>query len=99
MGWVQYEALSYGKTIVSTDISRSDAQTLNIDGKTGFHVPINDSKALAEKINVLLRDEKLYKEFCDNAVKISKQYNNPKIIEKYIKLFDKVLHTSKKKNK
>ena len=96
MGMVQYEALSYGKPIVSTDIPRSGAPTLNIEGKTGFHVPINDSKSLAEKINVLLRDEKLYKEFCNNAVKISKQYNNPKIIEMYISLFDKVLSSSKK---
>ncbi len=90
--------MSYEKPIVSTNIPRSEASTLNIE-KIEFYVPINDSKALAEKINVLLRDKNLCKEFCDNAVKISRQYNNPKIIEMYINLFDKVLSPSGKMNK
>lgn len=75
MGMVQYEALSYGKPVISTNIPRSGAPTLNKEGISGYHVNIDDPKALSEKINLIVRDEALYRKLCDGALILSKQYN------------------------
>lgn len=87
MGLVQYEALSVGKPIVSTNIPRSGAPTLNIEGRTGFRVPINEPRLMAESINKLVTDEVLYKQFCSNAIKQSLIYNSEKVVDEYIKTF------------
>lgn len=87
LGMVQYEALSYGKPIISTNIPRSGAPTLNVEGVSGFHVPIKDSDSLAEKINLVLENEDLYKSLCRGAVKLSEEYNDTKIIKKYVDFF------------
>lgn len=91
MGMVQFEALSYGKPIVSTNIPRSGAPTLNIEGITGFKVPVYDAKALAEKINLLLTDSVLYEKICKGAIDASLNYNNSKIIDKYMSAFNEIL--------
>jgi len=91
MGMVQFEAFSYGKPIISTNIPRSGAPTLNEDGVTGFRVPVYNAKALAEKINNLLQDDILYDKMCKNATEASLNYNDPKIIEKYIIAFKEIL--------
>ncbi len=91
MGMVQFEALSYGKPIVSTNIPRSGAPTLNEEGVTGFKVPVYDEKALAEKINFLLQDDILYEKMCNNATEVFLRYNDSKIIKKYISAFDEIL--------
>ncbi len=91
MGMVQFEALSYGKPIISTNIPRSGAPTLNIEGVTGFKVPVYDSKALSEKINCLLTDESLYEKLCEGAIETSIKYNDSKIINKYMDAFYEIL--------
>ncbi|MBR5934041.1 MAG: glycosyltransferase [Treponema sp.] len=91
MGLVQYEALSYGKPIVSTLIPRSGAPTLNIEGITGFKVPVYDAKALSEKINLVLSDKRLYGKLCDGAVETSLKYNDSDIINRYIDAFKTIL--------
>lgn len=91
MGMVQFEALSYGKPIISTNIPRSGAPTLNIEGVTGFKVPVYDSKSLAEKINTVVNDSELYEKLCKGAEQSFKEYNESKIIEKYITAFEEVL--------
>nr|WP_318660148.1 glycosyltransferase [uncultured Treponema sp.] len=91
MGLVQYEALSHSKPIVSTIIPRSGAPTLNIEGVTGFKVAINDPKALAEKINLLLKDKKLYDKLCQGAYETSVKYNSPDTIKEYIECFERLV--------
>ena len=91
MGLVQYEALSYGKPIVSTLIPRSGSPTLNIEGITGFKVPVYDAKALSEKINLVLSDKRLYGKLCDGAVETSLKYNDSDIINRYIDAFKMIL--------
>lgn len=90
MGMVQYEALSYGKPIISTNIFRSGAPTLNREGVSGFHVDVGDSRALSEKINMVLDDEKLYTKLCAGAADLSRQYNDKSVINKYIDVFEKL---------
>lgn len=91
MGLVQYEAFSHSKPVVSTEIPRSAAPTLNHDGFSGFKVEINDAKALAEKINIILKDEELYKKLSEGAGFLSKKYNDPEIVNMYIQCFEELL--------
>ena len=91
MGMVQFEAFSYGKPIVSTNIPRSGAPTLNKNGITGYVVPIFDSKALAEKINILINDEAVYMEMCNNAVIASENFNKNANVQDYIDNFRELL--------
>lgn len=93
MGMVQFEALSYGKPIISTNIPRSGAPTLNIDGVTGFKVPVYDSKALADKINLVINDYELYEKLCNGAEQTFKIYNNSNMIDKYISAFNEILNS------
>lgn len=91
LGLVQLEALSCGKPIVSCDIPRSGAPTLNIQGKTGFKVPVFNSIALAERINYMLNLNNIeYEQFCNNAVEQARAYGNPEIKDKYIAAFNKL---------
>lgn len=90
-GMVQFEALSYGKPIVSYNIPRSGAPTFNIEGVTGFKVPVYDEKALADKINILINDSELYERLCKGAKETSIKYNDSKIIDKYIEVFNTIL--------
>lgn len=91
MGMVQFEAFSYGKPIVSANIPRSGAPTLNEEGVTGFKVPINDPCSLAEKINILLLDTELYSKFCKNAALASEHFNSEKIIDGYMSCFHNIM--------
>lgn len=91
MGYVQFEALSYCKPIVSTNISRSGAPTINIEGVTGFKVDVENSEQLSEKINLLLKDEKLYENMCNNAEIESKKNNDKsKLFETYYRIFTSI---------
>lgn len=91
MGMVQFEAMSYGKPIVSTNIPRSGAPTLNIEGITGFKVPVYDSKALADKINLIVNNQALYENLCKGVEDTFNKFNDPKTIDKYIAAFNEVL--------
>ncbi|RLJ02441.1 MAG: glycosyl transferase family 1 [Candidatus Aenigmatarchaeota archaeon] len=68
-GLVQIEAMAAGLPVISTDIPGSGVPFVNVDGETGFVVPIKNSRALAEKIELLLRDEKLRKKLGENGKK------------------------------
>jgi rhamnosyl/mannosyltransferase len=85
---VQVEAFCRGKPVVSTNIPRSGVAEVNIDGDTGFTVEINNPKAIADKILMLLNDKNLYETFRKNALARGKYLTDmDNIIGKYIELF------------
>jgi glycosyltransferase involved in cell wall biosynthesis len=59
------EAMMRGKPVVGFDVG--GVTTWLKDGKTGFAVPVKDSQALADKIDLLLTDKKIYQEQSKNA--------------------------------
>lgn len=59
-GMTQVEAMSFGKPVVSTAIADSGVSWVNQDGISGTIVPVGDADALANALNALCTDERLY---------------------------------------
>lgn len=57
-GLVQIEAHAAGTPVVSTDLT-TGVPYANVDGVTGFTVPVGDADALADALNRLLADDAL----------------------------------------
>ena len=68
-GVVLLEALAMGTPIVTCNIDGSGVPWVNQDGVTGFNVPVMDSIALADRINLLLKDDRLREEMSVNCIK------------------------------
>lgn len=74
-GMVALEAMACGTPVVA---SRVGGLTFTIqDGSTGFLVPNDDPKALAEKLSLLLTDGAMRQEMGQRAVTHSKRYGWP----------------------
>ena len=67
-----WEAMSMAKPIVSTDVG--DVSRFIINGKNGFIVPPLSSEALAEKGEMLLKDEELRKNFSERVRNTAVEY-------------------------
>ena len=62
-----FEAMSMRKAIISTDVA--DLKKFISNGLNGFLIKVNDSKNLAKKINLLIKNTKLRKKIETNAQK------------------------------
>lgn len=72
------EAMALGKPVVATDVLGT--QELIVDGKTGFLTPLENSKAMADKIMLLANDPELSKNFGHAATeRVKEQFNDLKI--------------------
>lgn len=80
-GVVLLEALAMGTPIVTCNIEGSGVSWVNQDGVTGYNVPVKNPKALAEKINTILRDQKLHDQLSVNCVN---RYNEKFTIDKMV---------------
>lgn len=66
-GLVINEAMAYGLPVVTTKSCVAGLELIK-DGKNGYIVPVNDSSAMAEKINILCKDEKLNKDMSIGSI-------------------------------
>ena len=83
-------AYAFKKPVVVTNVG-SIPEVVN-DGKTGFIVPPRDSKALADAIIKLLKDDKLRKEMSKNAYKkMKEELSWDKIAEKTIEVYKEAI--------
>lgn len=86
----QLEAFASGIPVISTDLGAS-VPRINRHRETGLVVPTKNSKALAEAINTLLKNEKLRLEFGENAKrKALEDYNIEYIGNKIINLYENI---------
>jgi len=90
-GLVLIEALYFGKPLITTDVKGSGMNYINRDGETGLVVPPKNPKALAEAIEKILSDNKLYQMFSKNALNRFKEFEISKIGNEIIKLYKEVL--------
>jgi glycosyltransferase involved in cell wall biosynthesis len=67
-----WEALSMERPIVSTDVG--DISSFITDGENGFVVPPGNSEALAEKVEILLKDKELRRKFSKEIRKIAVEH-------------------------
>lgn len=65
---VQVEAMSVGTPIVATDIYGSGVPWVNADGRTGYNVEPENTKALSEAILAIGEDQDLYNYFSAEAL-------------------------------
>lgn len=83
-------AYAFKKPVVVTDVG-SIPEVVD-DGKTGFIVPPKDSKALANAIIKLLKDDELRKQMGKNAYKkMKKELSWDKIAEKTIEVYKEAI--------
>ncbi len=90
-GLVLVEALYFGKPLVTTNVEGSGMNYVNKHNETGLVVPPKNSKALAEAINTILSNEKLYETFSKNALERFKEFEIDSIADKIIEVYEMVL--------
>lgn len=84
------EATAIGRPIITTN-SIGCKDTVE-DGYNGFLVPIKDSKAVADKLEILLNDEALRKEMGKNSRKIAERdFSLANVIQKHLQIYQEVI--------
>ena len=83
---VLLEAYNNGLPVISFDIL-SGPREIVLDNKTGYLISNRDKNAMANKINILLNDKKLKKEFGRNAIIESKKYTKEVVMPKWYEIF------------
>jgi glycosyltransferase involved in cell wall biosynthesis len=90
-GLVLVEALYFGKPLVTTNVEGSGMNYVNKHNETGLIVPPKNSKALAEAINTILSNEKLYEKFSKNALERFKEFEIDLVADRIIEVYGIVL--------
>jgi len=80
-GIVFMEALSRGVPIIGSNIP--NVSDLINSSQAGLVFEKNNSKDLVEKIETLITNQNLYKQFSQNGLKFSQTFNWPNIIKKF----------------
>ncbi len=83
------EAMASGLPVISTDFPTGIARELITDGENGYVVPVGDKQALADKMRLILTDQKLQQKLSQNARKIAEVLDKNTIIDHWETLFQK----------
>jgi glycosyltransferase involved in cell wall biosynthesis len=78
------EALKAGKPVVASDVG--GISEIVVNGENGFTVA-NEAQAFAEKIQYILENENVYKQFCEKSLEI---YNEKLTVEKMVQGYLKI---------
>lgn len=92
-GLAALEAMAARVPVISSNAG--GIPEVNIDGKTGFVLPIGDVKGMAEKALYILKDEKVLKEFRDNAKQQAIYFDKKNVLPRYEELYKSVLEEAK----
>ncbi len=85
------QAMAIGKVVLSTLAGGIDEYL--IDGYNGFSVPVGDFETLGKKMKEMVNlPEERYNELSENAIKTAQNYSIQNTTQKYIKLFEEMLH-------
>lgn len=90
---VLLEAMQFGLSIVTTP--EGGIRDIVQDVKNGFLVPQNDAVALANKLELLIKDPELRKEMGQEGRRL---YEEKFTLEAFEKRFDQILHNIEKKD-
>lgn len=89
-GWIVLEGISQRLPIISTDTPFGPREILD-NGKYGILVPMKDPQAMAEAMQKLLTDKKLYSHYSKMSLERVKYFSEEKMLNKYNKLILNVM--------
>lgn len=93
-GLVQLEAMACGKPVVCTQLNNG-VNVVNVDGHTGFAVPVRDPVALGHCLARLLQDDALREKLGLQALAHTRNYSVPTMAASHIRLYQDLLSTSR----
>jgi len=93
-GLVQLEAMACGKPVVCTQLNNG-VNVVNVDGQTGFAVPVRDPLALGHCLARLLKDDLLREKLGQQALAHTDNYSVPTMAASHVKLYQDLLSTSR----
>lgn len=88
-GLAALEAMSCQVPVISSNTG--GIPEVNVDGETGFILPVGDVDAMADKAISLLSDTALHKKFSENAYKKAKEFDVNKIVPIYEAFYVKTI--------
>jgi glycosyltransferase involved in cell wall biosynthesis len=89
-GGVVMEAMCMGLPVIATNIGGSVEQVA--DGETGFLIPAGDAGALADKLELLLRDADLRKRFGEaGRRRVAERFTLEGMVEKITRVYEECL--------
>lgn len=87
---VALESMACGVPVVATDVA--DNRFVIPDGKVGYIVPLNDEDALANQLNIMIRDHNLRKTLSANARKwVEDEFGLDKMANKFYLTYKEIL--------
>lgn len=96
LGLVILEAMAHKTPVIVT--RKGGVTTIVRDGINGFLVRPKSANTLVEKVNLLLKDDKLHKKMAENAYKtVLKKFHWNKIAGKFYNLYQKIVPVLQKK--
>ncbi len=88
------EAMACGLPCISTDCDAGPSEIIK-NGVNGYLVNVDDINQIAQKIELLLKDESIRNKFSKEAIKIREEYSFYNIFSKYYKYFKKLTEGDK----
>jgi len=88
-GLVALEAMACGRTVVASETG--GLAFLIHDGENGFHVPAADPSALADKLEMILKDPELRARIGETARDYAQSHAWPLITKRIVSLYSEVL--------
>lgn len=88
-GLAALEAMAASIPVISSNAG--GIPEVNIDGETGFVLPIGDVKSMSEKAIMLLKDDVMLKKFSENAKKQALRFDKKNILPLYEELYLSIL--------
>ncbi len=92
-GMVALEAMACGTPVVASQVG--GLAFLVQDGVTGYTVPVEDPQTLADRLVLLLKDERLRQKMGQQAAEEAKKYSWQKIAEQLLVAYREVLQKNK----
>lgn len=83
------EAMAMKVPVISTN--SGGLPEVNIQGKTGYLSDVGNVDEMADNAIKLLSDEKLFKQFCENAFNQAKKFDIINILPKYEKIYEQLV--------
>ena len=88
-GMVALEAMAMGTPVIASKVG--GLAFLVKDSETGFHIPVREPSALAERIMALITDDAKTEKMGQQASHLAQGYDWAKIVDRILALFDDIL--------